>query len=211
MLESMTVHARPTRAEATDVANAVLDGTDAVMLSAETASGKYPLEALSMMSKIISFTERNTPPQSSLFAFSGKPCTLSGLLSGESSSETALFSEAVAGAACKAAEDIQARFIIACTDSGFTARLVSKFRPGVPVLAFTPEPDSYRRMSLYWGVTPKMMKPPTGTDEMIREVERSLLADRLVTKGDRIVITASAPHLGSGRTNLLKLHRIGEN
>jgi pyruvate kinase len=212
MLESMTEHVRPTRAEATDVANAVIDGTDALMLSAETASGKHPAEAVSMMNKIITYTEKNSPAQSSLFAFTDSPSVSSAQIGKTTSAtENYLFSEAVAGAACKAAQDIQAKFIIACTDSGFTAGLVSKFRPKAPILAFTPEPASLRKMSLYWGVEPRLMKPPTGTDEMIREVERSLLEEGLVKRGDRIVITASAPLLGSGKTNLLKLHRIGED
>jgi pyruvate kinase len=212
MLESMTEHVRPTRAEATDVANAVIDGTDALMLSAETASGKHPAEAVSMMSRIIQYTEKNSPAQSSLFAFTDAPSAgTAQMRKAASATENSLFSEAVAGAACKAAEDIQAKFIIACTDSGYTAKLVSKFRPKAPILAFTPEPDSLRRMALYWGVHPRLMKPPTGTDEMIREVERSLVEEGLVKKGDRIVITASAPLLGSGKTNLLKLHRIGED
>lgn len=192
MLESMTGHNRPTRAEAADVANAVIDGTDALMLSAETASGKYPVESLKMMNKIIEYTERNSPAQSSSFRV------------------TDLFSEAVADAACRAAEDIKARFVIACTSSGFTARLVSKFRPGSPIIAFTPEASVFKKMSLYWGVRPKLMPPPTDTDKMITEVENLLLAEGLVKKGDKIVITASAPLLGSGKTNLLKLHRIGE-
>ena len=212
MLESMTEHVRPTRAEATDVANAVIDGTDALMLSAETASGKHPAEAVSMMSKIIKYTEKNSPAQSSLFTLTDAPSIHSAQLrKAASATENYLFSEAVAGAACKAAEDIQAKFIIACTDSGFTAGLVSKFRPKAPILAFTPEPATLKRMSLYWGVEPRLMRPPTGTDEMIREVERSLLEEGLVKRGDRVVITASAPLLGSGRTNLLKLHRIGED
>jgi pyruvate kinase len=211
MLESMTAHSRPTRAEATDVANAVLDGSDALMLSAETASGKYPVEALMMMSRIIKYTERESPAQTSSFGFpeirSASPASLR---DPAATFENALFSGAVADAACKAAEDIRARFVIACTDSGFTARLVSKFRPRTPIIAFTPEGHTRKRMCLYWGVQPKLMPSPTGTDKMIREVEKLLLEEKLVKKGDRIVITASAPLLGSGKTNLLKLHRIGE-
>lgn len=211
MLESMTGHSRPTRAEATDVATAVFDGTDALMLSAETASGKYPVEALAMMNKIIEFTESNSPAQSSLFRFADPMVAPPPAIPWVTTTfENALFSGAVADAACRAAEDIRARFVIACTDSGYTARLVSKFRPGIPIIAFTPEASALKIMSLYWGVHPKLMPPPTGTDQMIREVERLLLAEGLVKKGDRIVITASAPLLGSGKTNLMKLHRIGE-
>jgi pyruvate kinase len=211
MLESMTEHSRPTRAEATDVANAVIDGSDALMLSAETATGKYPVEALAMMSKIIKYTERESPAQSSVFGFPEVRSALAGGIRETATFENALFSGAVADAACRAAEDIRARFVVACTDSGFTARLVSKFRPRIPIIAFTPEARTLNRMCLYWGVQPKLMPPPTGTDKMIREVEGLLIEEDLVKKGDRVVITASAPLLGSGKTNLLKLQRIGED
>lgn len=191
MLESMTEHMRPTRAEATDVANAVLDGTDALMLSAETAAGKYPIEALKMMDRIIRHTESTKEIASSYIR--GKT-----------------FAEAVAEASCRAAEDIDARVIVAFTQSGFTARLVSKFRPGVPIIAFTPDEDVKKRMSLYWGVTPTFMGPLASTDEMVKEVEKSLLKEGIVKNGDRIVLTASSPLLTLGKTNFMKLHRIGE-
>jgi pyruvate kinase len=207
MLESMTEHSSPTRAEATDVANAVIDGSDALMLSSETATGKYPVEALVMMSKIIKYTERESPAQSSAFGFPG----VRAASAGASTVENTMFSGAVADAACRAAEDIRARFVVACTDSGFTARLVSKFRPRTPIIAFTPEARTLNKMCLYWGVQPKLMPHPTGTDKMIREVERLLIEEGLVKKGERVVITASAPLLGSGKTNLLKLQRIGED
>lgn len=196
MLESMTEHTRPTRAEATDVANAIIDGSDALMLSGETASGKYPVEALKMMGRIITHTEvkYGLPPS----PFKVQESGLTG------------FSEAVADAACRAAEDIKAKYIIAFTHSGFTAKLVSEFRSKIPIIAFTPKEKVQRQMSLFWGVHPKLMRPLSHTDEMIREVERSLLKDRLVRKGDRIVITASTPILGAGKTNLLKLHTVGE-
>lgn len=198
MLESMTEHTRPTRAETTDVANAVIDGTDALMLSAETASGKYPVESLKMMNEIIGYTEKQYAPHpfhmaDMLYHFRGS-----------------LFSEAVADAACRAAEDINAKFIVAFTHSGFTAGLVSKFRPASPIIAFTPKEDVLKKMAMYWGVTPKLMRKLTHTDEMINEVGKSLLNEGLVRKGDRIVITASTPLLGAGKTNLLKLHTIGE-
>lgn len=195
MLDSMREHLRPTRAEVTDVANAIIDGSDALMLSGETASGKYPVESLRMMNRIISYTERNYSPNPSSF---------------RKDREGSDFPEAVADAACRAAEDIKARCIVAFTHSGFTARLVSKFRPTVPIIAFTPFERVRRIMSLYWGVRPEIMRPLSGTDEMIREVESSLLKRNLAKRGDRIVITASIPVLGVGRTNMVKLHRIGE-
>lgn len=195
MLDSMREHLRPTRAEATDVANAIIDGSDALMLSGETASGKYPIESLRMMNRIIEYTEKNYKTFSSFRK--------------EQEGE-ADFPEAVADAACRAAEDIRARCIVAFTHSGFTARLVSKFRPSVPIIAFTPFERIRRIMSLYWGVRPEIMKTLSSTDEMIKEVEDSLIKRGLARRGDRIVITASIPVFGSGRTNMVKLHRIGE-
>ena len=191
MLESMTEHLRPTRAETTDVANAVLDGTDALMLSAETASGKYPVDAVKMMARIIRYTESIKYAESSYVRGN-------------------TFAEAVADAACRAAEDIHAKVIIAFTQSGFTARLLSKFRPKVPIIAFTPDEKIKNRVCLYWGVTPKIMKLPATTDEMITEVERSLVEERIVKKGDSIVITSSSPLSTLGKTNFMKLHKIGE-
>ena len=191
MLESMTEHLRPTRAETTDVANAVLDGTDVLMLSAETASGKYPVDAVRMMDKIIRYTEY--------------------MKAGESSyARGHTFAEAAADAACRAAEDIHAKVLVAFTQSGFTARLLSKFRPGVPIIAFTPDEKIRNRVCLYWGVTPKIMKLPSTTDEMVSEVERLLVQERIVKKGDGIVITSSSPLSTQGKTNFMKLHRIGE-
>ncbi|HMK49523.1 MAG TPA: pyruvate kinase [Thermodesulfovibrionales bacterium] len=191
MLESMTEHLRPTRAEATDVANAVLDGTDALMLSAETASGRYPIEALQMMNRIIRHTEQMKETESSYIRGN-------------------IFAEATADAACRAAEDIDARVLVAFTQSGFTARLLSKFRPGVPIIALTPDGKIENRVSLYWGVTPKIMQLPATTDEMISGIEKSLLSERVVRKGDVIVITSSSPLSTQGKTNFMKLHRIGE-
>jgi pyruvate kinase len=191
MLESMTEHLRPTRAETTDVANAVLDGTDALMLSAETAKGKYPVEALKMMDRIIRHTERMRKPSSSYIY-------------------THIFAEATAGAACKAAEDIRARLLVAFTKSGFTARLLSKLRPSVPVVAYTPNLRIQNRLCLYWGIVPKIMSLPNTTDEMIEEIEVSLLKEGIVKKGDNIVITSSSPLSRQGKTNFMKLHKIGE-
>jgi len=190
MLESMTEHLRPTRAETTDVANAVLDGTDALMLSAETASGKYPGDAVKMMDKIIRHTEY--------------------MKAASSYARGNTFAEATADAACRAAEDIDARVLVGFTQSGFTARLLSKFRPLVPVIACTPDEKIQNRACLYWGVTPKIMKLPATTDEMIAGVEKALLEERIVKKGDSIVITSSSPLSTQGKTNFMKLHRVGE-
>ena len=191
MLESMTENPRPTRAEATDVANAVIDGTDALMLSAETASGEYPVESFLMMDRIIRHTEQTQRPTS-------------GYSRGNS------YAEALADAACNASDDIGAKVLVAFTRTGFTARLVSKFRPKVPIIAFTPDHAVMARLPLYWGVTPKYMKPLTSTDQMLREVEKALLAEKIVKKGDRIVIIASSPLSTTAKTNFMKLHQIGE-
>jgi pyruvate kinase len=191
MLESMTEHLRPTRAETTDVANAVLDGTDALMLSAETAIGNYPVDAVKMMDRIIRYTESIKNAESSYV-------------------RGTTFADAVADAACRAADDINTKVLVAFTQSGFTARLLSKFRPRVPIIAYTPDEKVKNRVCLYWGVTPKIMKLPKTTDEMIANVEKSLLNERIVKKGDRIVITSSSPLSTKGKTNFMKLHRIGE-
>lgn len=202
MLESMTGHLRPTRAEATDVANAVLDGTDALMLSAETSAGSYPVEALSMMDRIIRKTESG-------IAGCGPHCSaIHPAHPGFTHIREGSFSEAVAEAAAMTAVDIGARYIVAFTQSGYTARLVSKFRPEVPIVAFTPSEEIRRRMSLYWGVTPLLMSALSSTDSVFEEVEKTLLRKKMIKSGERVVITASTPILGEGKTNLLKLHRI---
>ncbi|MEC4676430.1 MAG: pyruvate kinase [Nitrospirota bacterium] len=191
MLESMKEHLRPTRAEATDVANAVIDGTDALMLSAETAVGAYPIAAFRMMNRIIRYTEHARKQTSSYIRGSS-------------------YTGALADAACRASEDIGAKLLVAFTRSGFTARLVSKFRPRVPVIAFTPNLEVLRQMPFYWGVIPKFMKALENTDQMLREVEKTLINEKLVKKGDRIVIIASSPLSTMGKTNFMKLHQIGE-
>ena len=198
MLESMTIHSRPTRAETTDVANAVIDGTDALMLSAETSAGKYPFDAVKVMDRIITFTEESRKDgiinRRSLFS--------SGKVYG--------FPEAVAQGASRAAEEIGARCIVAFTRSGFTARLISKFRPQAPIIAFSPEKAVVRQMALYWGVLPHFSKHMKNTDEMINEVDRLLTRLKYAKKGDTVVIVASHPLSLTGKTNIMKLHVIGE-
>jgi pyruvate kinase len=191
MLESMTEHMTPTRAEAADVANAVLDGTDALMLSAETSVGKHPVEALKMMDKIIVAAESKAARRDmSKLSSTGFP-------------------EALAEAACTSARKIKAGTIVAFSRSGFTALLVSTYRPVVSITGFTDHERVRRRMNLYWGVTPHVMKFPENTDAMISESERILLRKGLVKKGDSITIIASSPFSLGGKTNLMKLHRVG--
>jgi len=192
MLESMTQHSRPTRAEASDVANAVLDGTDALMLSAETASGHYPVEALKIMDTIISYTEEH------FFHKIQSPYQ-----PGDK------FAEAVADGACNAARDIGAKAIVVFTNRGFTARLLAKIKPNVPVIAFTPDARVLSRMPLYWGVTGRIIK--RGSNQILdadcmTDVERSLIRDGIIYKGDSIVLVASSPFLGN--TNIIRLHKI---
>lgn len=191
MLESMTDHSRPTRAEAADVANAVLDGTDGLMLSAETATGRHPVQVVKMMHRIIHYTEVN------------RDKTTFVRLSVETTHR------AVVESACRAAGKINAKALIAFTQSGGTALLASKFRPSVPIIAYTLREETLRKMNLYWGVTPRLMQPLQNTDDMVFEVEKALLNERFVKNGDLIVIIACSPLSLRGKTNLMKIHEIG--
>ncbi|HVN96714.1 MAG TPA: pyruvate kinase [Syntrophorhabdaceae bacterium] len=196
MLESMTTHSRPTRAETTDVANAVLDATDALMLSEETATGSYPAEAASAMDSIIAFTENSTlkAPQQN----GNRPV----------GPEYGEFSDAIARAASIAAKDVGAQWIVVFTRSGFTARLISKFRPKTPIIAFSPEQKVVRQMSMYWGVTAYCLKHFTDTDSLIRGVDGMLVKLGHAKAGARILIVASHPPSISGKTNFMKLHIV---
>ena len=192
MLESMTASPRPTRAEASDVANAVLDGTDAVMLSGETASGRYPVEAVETMARIVAAAEQGQE-QAPIPAQAPSPTP---------------FPAAVCAAGARAARETGAKVVVAFTESGTTARLLSKERPPVPIVAYTPHEAVRRRMALCWGVLPRAMRTIPNTDELIRELERSLREEKLASAGDRIVILMGAPVGERGSTNLMKLHRI---
>ena len=194
MLESMVAHVRPTRAEVSDVATAIFDGADAIMLSAETATGRYPVESVAMMARIAERAERAMPAAS---------------LARERP-EAYGFPEAVAEAACQSARLLHARAIVAFTQSGFTARLISQDRPDVPIVALTPVPEVQRRLGLYWGVSSRLVRTVETTDEMIEEVEATLLGDGTVHEGDVLVIISGAPMWVTGTTNLVKLHRVGE-
>ncbi len=192
MLESMTEHMRPTRAEAADIANAVLDGTDALMLSAETSVGKYPVESLRMMDKIVSFTETREPEKAHYHDV-----------------VSTTFAQSIAESACFSAMDIKAKAIVCFSRTGFTSLLVSKFRPWVPIVGFTVTQAVRRRMNLYWGIAPQTMKFPNSTDQMISETERALIKKKIVKKGDPIVIIATSPFTLGGKTNIMKLHKVG--
>jgi pyruvate kinase len=192
MLESMTENPRPTRAEASDVANAIFDGSDAVMLSAETASGKYPVEAVSMMARIIEDAE------ASITEFP-RPA----------SQEQLKVAETVAELVCHASRELHMKLIAVFTHSGFTARLISRYRPMVPIIAFSPEAETRRRMALIWGVMPKQIEDTRKIDNLAAVAEKHLLRERLVRKGDVIGIVAGTPMGIRGTTNFMKLHVIG--
>jgi pyruvate kinase len=192
MLESMTENPRPTRAEASDVANAIFDGSDAVMLSAETATGKYPVEAVSMMSRIIEEAE------ASIQEFPRPAGT-----------ERLKVAETVAELVCHASRELHMKVIAVFTHSGFTARLVSRYRPLVPIVAFAPEVATRRRMALLWGVTPRSIVDIKKIDALPAIAEKRLLEERLVKKGDVIGIVAGTPMGVRGTTNFMKFHVIG--
>lgn len=196
MLNSMIEHPRPTRAEASDVANAVFDGTDAVMLSGETASGRYPLESVQMMERIILAAE------SSMRAAGIDLATQTVRIPGD-------FPNVISETACRAAKASGAKLIAAFTLTGHTARLLSHYRPGVPVVAFSPNQQVRRRLSLLWGVVPRVMEPLSESEGMVRRVEEELLARGLVAPHDRIVIVFGAPVGQPGKINSMRLHTIG--
>jgi len=192
MLESMTENPRPTRAEASDVANAIFDGSDAVMLSAETASGKYPVEAVQMMARIIEEAE------ASIHEYP-RPVP----------QERLKVPETVAELVCHASRELHMKLIAVFTHSGFTAQLVSRYRPLVPIVAFTPEANTRRRMALLWGVTSRQISDIKKIDGLAAIAEKRLLEERLVRKGDVIGIVAGTPMGIRGTTNFMKFHVIG--
>jgi pyruvate kinase len=192
MLESMVASARPTRAEASDVANAVLDGTDAVMLSEETAVGRYPVEAIAMMDRIIRVTSASG-------ATVAAPHPAQELTVGET----------VCAAVARAAEELKMKTIAVFTETGSTARRLSKWRPQAPIIAFSPEQETRRRISLYWGVVPRTIDRVRDIDALAAIAERRLLEEKLVAHGDVVAIVAGTPLGIAGTTNFLKLHRIG--
>ncbi|HLO25954.1 MAG TPA: pyruvate kinase [Geobacteraceae bacterium] len=192
MLESMINHPRPTRAETSDVANAILDGTDAVMLSGETASGQFPVEAVRTMVKVALDVERIVQRGSVVLR----------------ETHGSSISEAVAEAACQAASALKAKAAIVFTQSGSTARLIAKFRPQLPIIAFTPFPETERRLALSWGVQTCPIGSVAGTDQQIAAVEDTLLNSGF-RRGDVVVITMGVPVEARGSTNLMKVHKLG--
>jgi pyruvate kinase len=195
MLESMIENPRPTRAEASDVANAILDGTDCVMLSAETAAGAYPRLAVEAMRRIIH--EIETHPRT-LTSGRVERRVLSGVNT----------EEAIAAATVAAVRMLESPLVVVFTKSGFTARIVASHRPSVPILALTDEPRVCRQLSLVWGVVPRLVPTARGYDHMVAMALREALDLGLVTKGDRVLVTAGVPFDVPGTTNLLKVETV---
>jgi pyruvate kinase len=194
MLESMITNPLPTRAEASDVANAVYDGTDAVMLSAESASGQYPLEAVTMMSRIVAEAETH-------FIEWGKARSLDALGDTDAAS--------MARAAFEIARDRDVAAIAVFTMQGRTAQLISKAHPNVPILAFTPEEATCRRLSFLWGVFPRLVPFASTMEEMLRHVEAAMLKNGMVKPGQQVVLVCGFP-VGALRTpNMALLHTVG--
>ncbi|MEU5836549.1 pyruvate kinase [Streptomyces diacarni] len=196
MLDSMIEASRPTRAEASDVANAVMDGTDAVMLSGETSVGKYPTETVRTMGRIVEAAEeemlaKGLPPLTE----SSKPRTQGG---------------AVARAAAEMGDFLGAKFLVAFTQSGDTVRRLSRYRSPIPVLAFTPDQATRSQLNLTWGVEAFLGPTVQSTDEMVDQVDEMLLKLGRCDRGDLVIITAGSPPGVPGSTNLVRVHRLGE-
>ncbi len=194
MLDSMIRNPRPTRAETTDVANAIYDGTSAIMLSGETAIGKYPVESVKTMAMIAERTERDIDYEK---RFENTKCIGVDV------------ANAISHATCMTAHDLGASAIIALTRAGATARMVSKFRPACPIIAPTMSPKSRRQLNLSWGVIPIMSEQRENTDELFDHAVDCALETGLVKNGDLVVITGGAPLGVSGTTNILKVHMVG--
>ena len=193
MLDSMVNAPQPTRAEASDVANAVLDGTDAVMLSGETSIGEFPAVAVRTMARIIESTEEHGLPR--MAAYTWRPKTKSGV---------------ICRAAATVAEDIDARYLVAFTTSGDTARRMSRYRSRIAIVAFAPDPVVQSQLALTWGVQTFRVPQVRHTDEMVLQVDRALLDSGRCTEGQQVVIVAGSPPGIPGSTNALRVHNMGD-
>jgi pyruvate kinase len=195
MLESMIHHPRPTRAEASDVANAILDGTDAVMLSGETAIGKHPVQAVEMMAHISRAVEASWQFQSCASALSRAAMSTT---------------DAIGNATCEIVKQLSAKVIITSTSSGFTARMISRHRPLTPILAVTSSEQVQRRLALVWGVRSVLASRATTMDQVIEASLNAALGEGIVQKGDLVVVTAGVPVGIPGRTNMIQVRVVGE-
>jgi len=193
MLESMTKNPRPTRAEATDVANAILDGSDAVMLSGETASGKHPLRAIDIMDKIARKTERTLK---SLKIFD------------DEKDYKPTITDSISKSVCRTSSELQAAAIITCTSTGHTARQISRHKPLAPIIAITPNENEFRKLVLSWGVTPVLIPYPENTDALMDETLKIVKSKGLVQEFDLVIITAGIPFNIAGNINLMKIELI---
>ena len=199
MLESMIDNPRPTRAEATDVANAVFDGSDAVMLSGETAAGKYPIEAVRVMDEIVRSAEANRR------GLGGRQAVLA------VTDRDDPITDAVSFTAVRLAEDVEAAAICCLTHSGSTARAIASHRPDVPIYAFTDDEQALGRIALTWGVEPIAIRFQEHTDDGVRAVHRTLLDRGDYEPGTRVVVTAGLPLPAMGRTNMIHVTALGED
>lgn len=193
MLDSMITNSRPTRAEATDCANAVLDGADALMLSGETSVGDFPIETVETMARIIERTEEGGLDR--IHALSHTPRTKGG---------------AITQAAKQVGEIVGARFLVAFTKSGDSARRMARLRSHIPILALTPDVGTYNRLALTWGVEPMLAPMVNHTDEMVKQVDAILLQSARGQEGELVVIVAGSPPGIPGSTNAMRVHRIGD-
>ena len=206
MLESMIRNPRPTRAEVSDVANAILDGTDAVMLSAETAVGQHPLEAVQAMDRIAREVERQRRGRSPAYDLAlGRRSAVD---AADEPPPTHRPEDAIAVAVCAAAELLRAPLILCFTSSGFTARTVAAYRPSVPVVAATAEPGTFHQLALVWGVVPMLTDHVPNYDSMLTVARERLLETGLARAGDRVVVSAGVPWDVPGTTNLLKIETV---
>ncbi|MGH9715222.1 MAG: pyruvate kinase [Candidatus Acidiferrales bacterium] len=194
MLDSMEKSPRPTRAEASDVANAVFDGSDALMLSGETAVGDFPIESVAMMDRIIREAESSVTQLP-------RPARFGELRIGE----------VVAEAICHAAEELRMSTVAVFTESGFSGRLVSKYRPRAPIVGFSPNQETRRRLTLYWGVFPRRIHRIRAIDELAEIAEARLREERIVKRGDIVGVVAGTPLGARGTTNMMRLIKVGEN
>lgn len=197
MLDSMINNPRPTRAEATDVANAIFDGTDAVMLSGETAAGKYPLESVEMMAAIIERAEKDLQKWGK-FDYAASLAQQQDALS-------------ITRAAKELANDSKVAAIVVFTQSGRTARLMSKARPNVPIFAFTPELETYQQLGLYWGVTPLLVPYADTLETMIKHVETAIATATTLKRGQKVILISGFPVGAFRQPNLALLHTLGDN
>ena len=193
MLDSMITNSSPTRAEATDCANAVLDGADALMLSGETSVGDFAIEAVQTMARIITYTEANALDR--IAPLDAKPTTKGG---------------AITKAATEIGTTLNAKYLVAFTESGESARRMAMFRNSIPILALTPVQGTYNRLALSWGVEPGIMPTVSHTDEMVKQVDQYLIEKREAQVGDTVVIVAGAPPGIPGSTNAVRVHVIGD-